>query len=39
MDPDAVIDSVCAGFTRRGIGCDDEGLVSGTAQMLENPDH
>ncbi len=39
MYPDAVVNSVCAGFTRRIVGRDDEGFVTGSTQMLEDAQH
>ena len=39
MHSDAVVDSLCAGLARGVVGGDDEGLVPGSAKMLEHPDH
>jgi hypothetical protein len=36
MYPDAVVDSIRRGLTRRVVGCDDKGFVTGSAQMLQD---
>ena len=39
VHPDTVIDPVGGGMPARGVRRDDEGFVTGAAQMLEHPDH
>ena len=39
MHPDAVVNSLCTGITRRVVGCDNEGFVTGSTQMVENLQH
>jgi hypothetical protein len=39
MNSDAVMDSFRPGFARRVIGCDNQGFVACSAQMLEYPKH
>ena len=39
MYADAVVNSICPGLTRRIVGRDDEGFVTGSTQMLEDTQH
>jgi hypothetical protein len=39
MHSDTVVDTIGGRLTRRSVGCDDEGLVTGAPQMLDHPDH
>jgi len=39
MYPDAVVNSICSGLARRVVGCDDEGFVTGSTQMLQDAQH
>ena len=36
---DTVVDPISRGLARRSVGCDDEGFVTGAAQVLEHPNH
>ena len=37
--PHSVVQAICRRLTMRVVGGDDESLVSGSAQMLENSQH
>ncbi|BBY04203.1 hypothetical protein MSEO_47020 [Mycobacterium seoulense] len=39
MHADSVVDAIRGGRTGRGVRGDDEGFVTGPAQVLEHPDH
>jgi len=39
MYPDTVVNSICPGLTRWVVGCDYEGFVTGSTQMLEDAQH
>jgi hypothetical protein len=39
VHPDTVVESIGGRFAGRGVRRYDEGFVTGSAQMLEHPDH
>jgi hypothetical protein len=39
VHPDTVVDTIGGRLARWSVGCDDEGFVTGAAQMLEHSDH
>jgi hypothetical protein len=39
MHSDTVVDAVRRWLAGRSVGCDHEGLVTGSTEMLQHPDH